>query len=444
MPLKVRMKYHSVAVAARSDASFRAVTVRERLVEYVNELLNRCTKCRRTYRSAENHHCGPWRYRFLAGAAPKELASKRLITKKVFKARFRPNLARKPGQFFPCLTGPPALLVARKGFGVARRVLARKDSSGSRNRSSRAGSALLTVLWLTAALSAIGLAVANNVRGETERAATSVDDVKAYFIAQGAIQRAGMHIFWGSDYFTRNMVLMNLPFPNAEVRVEIIPEASKLSLNAAPPEEILRLLGALGVAEDKAFEITEAILDWRTPVGPERASPFDGFYLSQSPSFLPRHSSFLENEELLLVKGITPDLFFGASLDNSRAGLRDCLSAHARSSAVDVNTARAETLVAVGLTPEDAATIVRNRAEHPMLDPNELVNLQQALGPVGGRLRQGVGYMCTLRATVRLKQPDGKLSDMRRTLAALVKITYPGDPQGKPAGFEVVRWYDRD
>src|SRR5438477_164116 len=66
----------------------------------------------------------------------------------------------------------------------------------------RKGSALLTVLWLTAALSAIGLAVANNVRSETERAATNVDDVKAYFIARGAIERTAMRMFWGPDFFT--------------------------------------------------------------------------------------------------------------------------------------------------------------------------------------------------------------------------------------------------
>jgi general secretion pathway protein K len=314
----------------------------------------------------------------------------------------------------------------------------------SNDRRSNSGSALLTVLWLTAALSAIGLAVANNVRGETERAATNVDDVKAYFIARGAVERAGMRMFWGQDYFTSTTVAMDLPFPNAQVRVEIIPESSKLGVNSSPPEEIRRLLVALGVAEDRAFDITEAIVDWRTPLQPEHTSPFDAFYLSQSPSFLPRHTSLSENEELLLVKGITPDLYFGASLDNSRAGLRDCISPFSNGSAVDVNTARAETLVAVGLSPEDAATIVKSRQEHPIIDYKELASLQQSLGPAGVRLRVGGAFMYTLRSTARLKRPDGTLSDMRRTVAALVRLNYAGNPQGRPPGFDVVRWYDRN
>ena len=310
-----------------------------------------------------------------------------------------------------------------------------------RNRQS--GSALLTVLWLTAALSAIGLAVASNVRGETERAATNVDDAKAYFIARGAIERAALHMSWGPDYYRFGNPVMDLPFPHAVVRVEIVPETSKLSLNQTRPEELLRLLVALAVPEDRALEITEAIADWRRPVTPEHPSPFDAFYLAQSPSFLPRHSSFTENEEMLQVKGITPDLYFGASLDNSRAGLRDCLSAYAAGGTLDINTARAETMIAVGIDAADAAAIVKSRAEHPVVDYKQLADIQQSLGPAGARLRFGGSTMYTLRATAQLRQPDGRLSDMHRTVAALVKLFPPGNNQGKPPGFEVVRWYDR-
>src|ERR1700744_4634315 len=70
------------------------------------------------------------------------------------------------------------------------------EARGAGLRPARRGSALLTVLWLTAALSAIGLAVANNVRGETERTSTGVDDARDYFIARGAIERAILHMEW--------------------------------------------------------------------------------------------------------------------------------------------------------------------------------------------------------------------------------------------------------
>src|SRR5665213_827305 len=309
--------------------------------------------------------------------------------------------------------------------------------------SKRKGSALLTVLWLTAALAAIGLAVANNVRGETERAATNVEDAKSYFIAKGAIERTLLRMFWGPVYYKFGQPAMDFVFPGAEAHVDIVPETSKLSLNGARPEELARLLTALGQPEDRALEITAAIIDWRTPTAPDRGSPFDSFYLAQSPSFLPRHASFLENEELLRVKGVTSDLYYGTSLDGSRAGLRDCLSAYVSGGGIDINTAKVETMIAVGIAAQDATTIANSRAVHPVLDFRELGAIQQSLGPAGAHLRMGGDSMYTIRATARLRQPDGRLSDMRRSVAALVKLWYPGNTQNKTPGAEVVRWYDR-
>src|ERR1019366_3557419 len=103
----------------------------------------------------------------------------------------------------------------------------------------------------------------------------------------------------------------------------------------------------------QATEITAAIVDWRTRPDQEHPSPFDSFYLSQSPSFTARHTSFLENEDLLLVKGMTAELYYGNSLDSRRSGLRDCLSVYGSAGAVDINTAQKATLQAIGLAAAD-------------------------------------------------------------------------------------------
>ncbi len=146
---------------------------------------------------------------------------------------------------------------------------------------------------------------------------------------------------------------------------------------------------------------------------------------------------------MLQLKGVTPDLYYGTSLDGSRAGMRDCLSAFSAGGSLDINTARAESMIAIGIDPEDAANIVKNRAAHPILDYKELAGIQLSLGPAGARLRIGGNTMYTLRATARLRQPDGRFSDMRRTVAALVKRWDSGNKDNKTPGFEVVRWYDR-
>jgi type II secretory pathway component PulK len=244
-------------------------------------------------------------------------------------------------------------------------------------------------------------------------------------------------------YYTNGSPSMELAFPGADVHVDVVPEDSRLSLNASRPEDILRLLMALGTPEGQATETTAAIADWRARVDPMQPSPFDAFYLSQSPSFTARHASFQENEELLLVKGMTTELYYGSSLDSRHAGLRDCLSVYGSAGAVDINTAQPATLVAVGLSPIDADTIVKNRAQRPVLDFKELSDISQSLGPAGARLRIGGQTMYTLRATARLRQADGRLSDLRRTVGALVKFHFPGDKGTSQPGFEVLRWYDR-
>ncbi|MDP9054421.1 MAG: general secretion pathway protein GspK [Acidobacteriota bacterium] len=308
------------------------------------------------------------------------------------------------------------------------------------------------VLWLTAALSAVGLAVANNVRSETERTETNVDDARSYFIARGAIERAAMHMLWGRSYFdpdgrpiyyVNGMPSMELHFPGGEARIEVIPEASKLSLNGTRPEDLWKLLLALSLPEEQATNLTVAIVDWRSRADAVNPSPFDAFYLSQTPSFTPRHASFQENEELLQVKGMTSELYYGSALDDNRAGLRDCVSVYGSTSGVDINTARSATLQAVGLSAGDADTIVKSRAQHPVIDSKELTEIAQSLGPAGARLLIGGLSMYTLRATARLKQPDGKLSDLRRTVGALVKFYFPANNERKPVGFEIVRWYER-
>ena len=65
-----------------------------------------------------------------------------------------------------------------------------------RFRRSNRGRALLTVLWISAALSAIAFSLANTVRGETERVSTDLDALRAYYLATGAVERAAVEKLW--------------------------------------------------------------------------------------------------------------------------------------------------------------------------------------------------------------------------------------------------------
>jgi general secretion pathway protein K len=314
------------------------------------------------------------------------------------------------------------------------------------------GSALLAVLWLSVALSTIAFTVASTVRGEVDRAATASDDTHAYFLAQSGIQRAILYIEWGRafypNYYQPGSGPLHFHFPAGDVTVDVISESSKININDSVPADILRLLLSLGVAEDRAELITAGIVDWRTPVPVGQATAFDSYYLQQSPSFMARHASFQEIEELLLVRGVTPDLFYGTwDRDESvqpprlvqRVGLRDCVSLYSNGS-LDVNTTPLPVILAAGIPPDAAAAVVAQRQAQPFPNMLAVRAFTQNMGPYAGRLMVGgTGSMFTLRATARPRTSDGKLSDLRRTVSALIKFTPP--ETGRL--FDILRWYDR-
>jgi general secretion pathway protein K len=319
--------------------------------------------------------------------------------------------------------------------------------------STRRGGALLAVLWLSAALSAIALSLATTIQGETERTSTAVDGLKAYYLAAGALERAILYVSWGplaphpgglSRYYSPGMPVLPMQFPTGEAQVEVIPEAARMNINKASPEELFRLLLNLGAPPEQAREVALAITDWRTPAG--GPTGFDQFYGSLSPSFRARHASFEEIEELLLVKGMTPELYYGTYERDAggslvaRGGLRDCVSVFGATDRFDVNTAHPAVLATAGLPPGAVQAIIERRRVAAFRNAGELAAFAHAGGPGFGRLRVGGNSIFTLRATARVRLPNGSLSDLRRTVAAMVKFM----PAEYEAPYHILRWYDQD
>jgi general secretion pathway protein K len=319
-------------------------------------------------------------------------------------------------------------------------------------RNKRRGGALLAVLWVSAALSAIAYAVATSVRGEIERTSTLSDGVRSYFLATGGFERGLFYIEMGPDkrnangtprYFEPGTPRINFTFPTGVATVEIVAEASKLSVTESRPEDLFRLLVQLGAEAERAQQITAAIVDWRTPV-PGGFSMFDQYYLSLTPSFRARHASVEEIEELLLVKGMTPDLFYGSVVRDAegrlqpRAGLRDCVSVYGSPGPVDINTAQPALLAALGIPPAAVAAIVQRRHARPFRSGHEIAELAPIIGPAFSRLTIGGGTIYTLRSTGRLRAQHGGLLDLTRTVTGVVKF----HRVAHTPPIQILRWYE--
>jgi general secretion pathway protein K len=349
-----------------------------------------------------------------------------------------------------CTSNRSLTVAAQKENG--RSLLPSRDREGAVPAPAHKGSALLMVLWLSAALSAIAFTVANTVRAETERTSTSVDSLRAYYLATGAVDRALLYLLWGPTqrkpdgtprYFENPMPVLRFEFPSGSAVTEIMPETAKLNVNQASPRELANLMVALGIPPEQAVSITRGILDWRT-ISPGGAfTEFDQHYMGLTPSFRARHASFQEIEELLLVQGVTPDLFYGSySPDETgkllaHAGLRDCLSVYGSIGPIDVNTVPLPVMQAIGIPSEAAAAIVNLRQNAPIRSLERFAAFS-AGGP--GMVRLGIvpSSIATIRATARLRLSNGQYSDLRRTVTAMVKFL---GPEWNPP-FHVMRWYD--
>ena len=311
----------------------------------------------------------------------------------------------------------------------------------------RRGSALLTVLWLSAGLAAIALSVSSTVRSETDRVESTSNGLRAWYLATGAVDRGIQWMAWGEDYrnpdgsvrfWKYNSPRVAMKFPSGDAVVEMIPESSKLNINHASAEELTKLIGFVSGDPGRAAEIAGAIVEWR---GGATGSPNDQYYLGISPTFKARHASFEEIEELLFVRGMTPEMFYGNFIPGEggamygSGGLRDCLSVWGSMGPYDVNTVSPALMVAIGAPPEAIATIVAKRKAGPIKDISEV----GSLGAASGRMSVGGNFIWTLRATARLKRPDGTPTEVLRTASATVKLV---DRRRFGYPIHVLRWYD--
>ncbi len=292
------------------------------------------------------------------------------------------------------------------------------------------GGALLAVLWLSAALSAIAFTVAITVRAELERASSALDAARAYYLAQGAIERFIYQLGFsmtegpgepGPGRFRQGQRRMRWELASGVVDLEIIGEGGKLNIYYTEPDILARVMVFSGVDPERARQIAAGIVARR------RANVSSGSSFSSS---LP---SFLQLEDLLTVSGMTPDIYYGWwTRDQGRLVERGGVSPYFTlldGGAVNANYASPVVLRAVGVPEGAIMAILAVRAGQVIDDPGRF-----GVGALAGglTLAGGGSIAYTVRATAQLKGRP-----VRRTVAALIR--FGRDNFEAPLG--IVRWY---
>ena len=337
-------------------------------------------------------------------------------------------------------------------------------------RARQRGIALLAVLWLTVALSAMALATSYLVRTEVEAATNRIEGEQMRFLARGAIEAAVDSILrsaavrGGADgdlqpEFVQGQRWLAYEFPGGRCAVEVAPENAKLNVNQAPPEQLAALFRALGVPAAESAELALAIVDWRAPRTSDAGSVFDAYYAALPEPYQARHAPLEQIEELLPVKGMSRELFFGR-VERSEEGkwtrkspLADLLTAAPGIGAgggINLNYAAREVLEALpGWDPAAASRVVELRERTPFQTPAELAGVVPESAGTGVTTAPVPFY--TLTATcfhpnspfdsprLRSGQAGQAAQDggARRSVRAMVEIT-----PAEPLGHQVLGWWD--
>lgn len=314
-----------------------------------------------------------------------------------------------------------------------------------KSRNKTRGTALLAVLWLTAALSAIALSIADTVRAETERAITAQESTRAYYLARGAVERM-LYLLRNDDTgggmnpAERFAARRRLYFQEqtGDTLVELISERGKLPLRTLTPALLESLLLAMGEPAGSAATIASQAFSASTLIPARQNS-------GAAQAFRPTFASMENVEELLLVPGITPEIVYGrytrqpdGSLVNV-GGLIDCLTAHRKvNDGLDPFSVHPSLMVAMGMSPSAARSFAE--ARRSVFDPN------RALGGIAGAtvpLRADLGDVFQIRATGRPRLSNGKLSETRRTVALMIKFI-PVNPRYMwISPWTHLRWFDQ-
>jgi len=247
------------------------------------------------------------------------------------------------------------------------------------------GIALLLVLWCLTILTVIVFSFSYMTRTEAYATLSFRQTIEKKFLAEAGIERGIAELF----YLNANKNLTTV-LPGKEVwrtdgrpykiladdgyyTIGITNEAGKVDINTTPELILRNLLINLGVDPDHTDIIVDSVMDWKDPDNLRRLhGAEDDYYMSLPNPYKAKNADFETLEELLLVKGITPEILYGTE---GKRGIIDFLTVNSKMTTVNINAAPREVLLAIpGITPELADSILSIR------ETQEIQNIQEVLG----------------------------------------------------------------
>jgi general secretion pathway protein K len=281
--------------------------------------------------------------------------------------------------------------------------------------------ALLLVLWVMVILVAIVGEFSYSMRTEVNITRNFKEEEESYQLALAGIERAKIEILSVKEasyvYLNEEGLLVFEGGEEEPVREDtlemgsfsytITDEDGKLNINTASLQQLKNLVKNMGLETDEVDTVVDSIIDWRDSNDLHMLNGAEeDYYQSLQMPYSCKDAPFDVVEELLLVRGVTPEIFYGSDKkekEKEYRGLVKYLTTWGTRK-INVNTAPQEVLEAL-LGIQVAEDIVTQREENPLYDVRQAAR--------GGKLKS---MFFTIVST-------GKTSDgpIKRTIKTTLK-----------------------
>jgi general secretion pathway protein K len=249
--------------------------------------------------------------------------------------------------------------------------------------SSDKGIALMIVLWILTILMVIVFSFSYMARTETYSTFSFKNGTANKFLAEAGIERGILELSYRQ--FNQDMSvdidssqrwkIDGTPYQgqldDGYYTVRITGEYGKVDINAASEVVLKNLFINLGIQSEEVDTIVDSIMDWKDPDNLLRLHGAESDYYQSLPNpYKAKDADFETVEELLLVKGMTPEILYGT---NNRKGAINFLTVHSHQGGIDINAAPKEVLMALpGMSQELADSIIEYRKSKEIESPNEI------------------------------------------------------------------------
>ena len=305
------------------------------------------------------------------------------------------------------------------------------------------GVALILVLWIFVFLFVVAFDFAASVREEGMAAHRHAEETEGYYLALAGFQQAIYRVLNPKEFGAAQRTDLvdgdwrEQSFKDAYYRVRLLDEGGRININRANEETLRLVFTNLGIEEPRRTILVDSIIDWRDEDNLHRVNGAeDDYYLSLSPPYTAKNGPLDTVEELLWIRGMTAELFYGLEENGvRRAAVKNIFTVDNPQDRINLRTATAEVIHALlGISPDAGRAFVEGRKT---LSEKTLGDMLGLLGLSNNDAARRY-FVVTVPSVITIEAAGYQAdSAPQRRLRGVIRML--GD-----RGFEMIRWVDRD